>query len=376
MNYYIKKTLGLIVSAIVMFFFLVQSSAATETFRLGVATVKTGELASYGISALRGVQIAVEDINDGGGILGRQIEIVTGDDLCLPKNAITVASKLVEKDVHAVIGHICSGATFAALDTYKNSKIIVISPSATNPRLTKGGNYPNFYRTIASDNTQALVQVELAINRLKLRRIAIIHDKSVYGKGLAGYVKDILEKTDPHKIVLFEGVSSGSINFTQFVQKIKKFKADAVIYGGYHPGASKIVKQIRVKKMRTVFISGDGIKDESFIISSGRSAEGVYATAPRDTSEIRMSRDVMQAYRNEYAEEPGPFFLNAYAAVQVLANAFKEAGSMGYDEVSKALKSETVQTPIGNISFDEHGDAVGLGFSVFQVKNGAFVELK
>jgi len=324
-----------------LFFVLAQTSVAAEPIRLGAAVVKSGELASYGISALRGVKIAVQNLNTGGGVLGRQIEIIDEDDLCLPKNALTVASKLVSKDIHAVIGHVCSGATFAALDTYKTNKIITISPSATNPKLTKSGNYPNFFRTIASDDTQALVQVELAVNQLKLKKIAIVHDKSVYGKGLAEYVKDILKQMDKEKIVLYEGVSTGSINYTQFVQKIKKSNADAVIYGGYHPGASKIVKQIRIKKMDIVFISGDGIKDEAFLISSGQSAEGVYATA-----------------------------------VLALANAFEKAGSLQYDKVSKALKSEFVQTPIGQISFDERGDATGLGFSVYQVRNGAFVELK
>lgn len=376
MNDYIKKWFIIIVSVFFMVSFLIQTSVAAKPFRLGVAVVKTGELASYGISGLRGVEMAVHNLNSTGGILGRQIEILVEDDLCLPKNALIVASKLMAQDIHAVIGHICSGATFAALETYKNANIITISPSATNPELTKSGNYPNFYRTIASDDTQALVQVEFAVNQLKLKRIAIVHDKSVYGKGLAEYVKDILEKTDKQKIILYEGVSTGSINYTQLVQKIKKFKADAVIYGGYHPGASKIVKQMRVKKMETIFISGDGIKDESFIAAAGQSAEGVYATAPRDTSDIKMSSDVIKTYKKKYDEKPGAFFLNAYAAVLALANAVEKAGSMEYDKVSKALKSESVETPIGNISFDERGDATGTGFSVFQVQNGVFIELK
>lgn len=376
MNLYIKKGSFLIISAIFIGFFLVQAGMAAESFRMGVAVVKTGELSSYGISALRGVEIAVENLNANNGILGRQIEILDEDDLCLPKNALTIASRLVARDVHAVIGHICSGATFAALDTYRNNNIITISPSATNPELTKSGKYPNFFRTIASDDTQALVQVELAINQLKLKKIAIVHDKSVYGKGLAEYVKDILKKTDKQKIVLYEGVSTGSINYTQFAQKVKRSNADGVIYGGYHPEASKIIKQIRNNKMDTIFISGDGIKDESFIAAAGKSAEGVYATGPRDTSDIKMSQDALAIYKTRYNENPGPFFLNAYAAVQALANAFEKAGSLSYDRVSQALTSESVQTPLGNISFDERGDATGTGFSVYQVRNGIFVELK
>ena len=375
MNTYIKK----LFIVIVFVFFMVPFSVtgfSDEPVRLGVAVVKTGELASYGISGLRGVELAVQNINAKGGIIGRQVELFVGDDLCLPKNALIVASKLLIHNVHAVIGHICSGATFAALDTYKNANIITISPSATNPDLTQSGDYPNFYRTIASDDTQALVQIEFVVNQLKLKRIAVIHDKSVYGKGLAEYAKEILKKIDKRKLVLFEGVSTGSINYTQFVQKIKKARADAVIYGGYHPGASKIVRQMRLKKIEAIFLSGDGIKDESFIVSSGKNAEGVYATAPKDTSAIKMAVDVTRAYRAKYDEEPGAFFLNAYAAVVALANAIETAGSLDYDKVSKVLKSESVETPIGKIGFDERGDATGTGFSVFQIQNGVFVELK
>ncbi|MCK5097257.1 MAG: branched-chain amino acid ABC transporter substrate-binding protein [Desulfobacteraceae bacterium] len=376
MNPYIKKSFIVIVVVVFIVPFLICTGFSSEPIRLGVAVVKTGELASYGISGLRGVEMAAQDINSRGGIMGRPIKLFVEDDLCLPKHALIVASKLLSHNVHAVIGHICSGATFTALDTYKNADIITISPSATNPDLTQSGDYPNFYRTIASDDTQALVQVEFAVNQLKLKRIAVIHDKSVYGKGLSEYVKDILKKIDKRKIVLYEGVSTGSINYTQLVQKIKKVRADGVIYGGYHPGASKIVRQMRLKKIKATFISGDGIKDESFIISSGKNAEGVYATAPRDTSEIRMAVEATKAYRAKYDEKPGAFFLNAYAAVLALANAIEKAGSLDYDKVSKALKSESVETPIGNISFDERGDATGTGFSIFQVQNGVFAEYK
>ena len=371
----IKKSFIVIVFIFLMVSFPV-TGFSSEPVRLGVAVVKTGELSSYGISGLRGVELAVRDINLRGGILNRQVELFVEDDLCLPKKALIVASKLLTHNVHAVIGHICSGATFAALGTYKNADIITISPSATNPDLTQSGDYPNFYRTISSDDTQALVQIEFVVNQLKLKRIAVIHDKSVYGKGLAIYAKEILEKIDKRKLVLFEGVSSGSINYTQFVQKVKKARADAVIYGGYHPGASKIVRQMRLKKIEAVFISGDGIKDKSFIASSGKNAEGVYATAPKDTSTNKMAVKAIKAHRAKYDEEPGPFFLNAWAAVLALANAIETAGVLDYDKVSKALKSESVKTPIGNIGFDERGDATGTGFSVFQVQNGVFIELK
>ncbi len=376
MSLYIKKIICLVFFVLFLVSVLIESSTAADPIRLGVAVVKTGELASYGISGLRGVELAVKHLNSKGGVLKRKVQIISEDDLCQPKNAQLVASKLVTKNVHAVIGHTCSGATFSALDTYKSLNLITISPSATNPDLTQSGNYPNFFRTIAPDDRQASVQIDYVTRVLKLKKIAIIHDKGVYGKGLSEYVKEQLEKSGKANIVLFEGISTGSINYTQFVQKIKRSEADVVIYGGYHPGAARIIRQMRIKNMNTVFISGDGVRDVSFIISAGKYAEGVYATAPKDKSQIQMANDAIRDYRYEYKGEPGTFFLNAYAATLALANAIEKTGSLEYEALVKALKSEYVETPLGKISFDHRGDAIGTGFSIYQVQNGLFVELQ
>jgi len=375
MNSFFRKTMMMLFFVLIIPVIQTNICTADDPIRFGVAVVKTGELASYGISGLRGVELAVKKINSRGGLLRRQIQILSEDDLCLPKNALLVASRLVQQNVHAVIGHICSGATFAALDTYKNQNLITISPSATNPELTKSGNYPNFFRTISPDDQQAKLQAEFVTSTLKVSKIAIIHDRGVYGKGLSEYVKIELEKINDVEIVLFEGISTGSINYIQFVQKIQRSEAEAVIYGGYHPGASKLVRQMRLKKMNTLFISGDGVKDRSYILSAGKHAEGSYATAPMDKSGIKMANEAVRDYRYEYKSEPGPFFLNAYAATLALANAIEIAGSLNYDDVSLALKSNYVNTPLGNISFDKNGDATGTGFSVYKVENGIFTEL-
>ena len=152
--------------------------------------------------------------------------------------------------------------------------------------------------------------------------------------------------------------------------------AEAVIFGGYHPEASKIVMQMRKKRMKTVFISDDGVKDDTFLKVAGKYAEGVYATGPKDVSKNPIAVAATEAHRNEYGKEPGAFYLNAYAATQALLNAVQKAGSTEYDALSKALKTEYVETPLGSISFDEKGDAIGVGFSMYQVQNGVYVELK
>jgi branched-chain amino acid transport system substrate-binding protein len=349
---------------------------AADTIKLGVAGPHSGDLASYGIPSLKAAQLVVENANKKGGVLGKQIEIMQVDDVCKPEVATNSATKLVSQKVDVVLGHICSGATKAALGIYKDSNIIAMSPSATNPALTQSGDYPNFYRTIASDDAQAKLQVDFALNKLKVNKVAVLHDKGDYGKGLAEYAKAFLEKSGKAKVVLYEGITPGAVDYSAVVQKIKRSGAEAVIFGGYHPEASKIVSQMRKKRMDAIFISDDGVKDDTFIKVAKEYAEGVYATGPQDVSKNPMAVTAKDEHRKKYGEDHGAFFLEAYAATLALLNAIEKAGSTDYDALSKALKTQDVGTPLGKIRFDDKGDPLGVGFAMYQVKNGQYVELK
>ena len=351
-------------------------SFAADTIKLGVAGPHSGDLASYGIPTIRAAELVVKEINAKGGVLGKQVELVVEDDVCKPEVATNTATKLVGEGVNAVLGHICSGATKAALGIYKGSRIVVMSPSATNPGLTQSGDYPNFYRTIASDDAQARLEVDFALDVLKVKKIAVLHDKGDYGKGLAEFAKRFLEAEPGAEVVLYEGVTPGAVSYAAVVQKIKRAGAEAVIFGGYHPEASKIIMEMRKKKMKTLFISDDGVKDITFIKVAGVYAEGVYASGPNDVSSNPMAAAANAAHKAAYGEDPGAFFLNAYSAALALLNAIETAGNTNYNAISMKLKTEYVETPLGNIRFDKRGDATGVGFSMYRVKNGAYVEVK
>jgi branched-chain amino acid transport system substrate-binding protein len=176
-------------------------------------------------------------------------------------------------------------------------------------------------------------------------------------------------------VVLFEGVTPGAVDYSAVVQKIKNSGADGVIFGGYHPEASKIVTGMRKKGLEIPFLSDDGVKDDTFIKVAGEYAEGVYATGPRDISANELYSVAEAAHKKEFGADPGAFFYQAYAAAQALLNAVEKAGSTDYDKVVEALRTQYVVTPLGKIKFDDRGDAEGVGFSVYQVKNGQYVEL-
>jgi branched-chain amino acid transport system substrate-binding protein len=351
-------------------------ASGAGTIKIGVAGAHSGDLASYGLPSVKAAELVVKEINARGGVLGRKVALVVEDDACKPELATNTANKLVSQKVSLVMGHICSGATKAALGIYRAAGALVISPSATNPELTQSGQYPNFYRTIAADDAQARLEVDFALDRLKVRKIAILHDKGDYGKGLAEYAKRFVEESKRAAVVLFEGITPGALDYSAVVQKVRRSGADAVIYGGYHPEAASLIAQMRRRNITIPFISDDGVKDDTFIKVAGPHAEGVYATGPRDVSQNPLAVAAMSAHRKTYGAEPGAFFLNAYAATQAILAAVQAAGTTENAAVGKALQAHPVETPLGKISFDRRGDAIGVGFSLYQVRNGVYVEVR
>lgn len=375
-----KKISKLFLIAVSLFVAFTMSVSANgqgdnDTIKIGVAGPQSGNLASYGIPTARAAELITAKVNAAGGIDGKMIELVVEDDVCKAEKAANTAAKLVGNGVVAVLGHICSGATKAAMGTYMDSEIPAISPSATNPPLTQSGEYPNFFRTIAPDDAQAAVEVEFVYAQ-GYNKIAVLHDKGDYGKGFAEFCKALLEADKKVEIVLYEGITVGAVDYTAIVNKIAASGADAVIFGGYHPEASKLITQMKKKDMNLAFLSEDGVKDNTFIKVAGEYAEGVYATGPIDTSTNPLTIEAVKAHQDKYGEEPGAFFLNAYAAMLALVNAIDVADATDYDSITNALRSNYVDTPLGSISFDAKGDAIGVGFAVYQVQNGVFVELK
>jgi len=347
-----------------------------KTIKVGVAGPHSGDLASYGIPTVRAAELVVEKINAAGGVLGKQVELLVEDDVCKPEVATNTATKLVSDGAVVVVGHVCSGATKAALGIYKDAGIIVMSPSATNPGLTQSGDYPNFYRTIASDDVQANLGAEFTVGTLGAKKVAVLHDKGDYGKGYAEFAKKNLDVMTGVDVVLFEGITPGAVDYSAIVQKIGKSGAQAVVYGGYHPEASKIVTQMKKKKMDIFFVSDDGVKDVTFIKVAGKFAEGVYASGPMDVSDLPMYQEALEAHKAKHGEEPGAFFKEGYAATLALLNAIEKAGSTESAAIEKVLRSEYVDTSVGSISFDAKGDAIGVGFSMYKVVNGKYVEQK
>ena len=296
---------------------------AADTIKIGVQGAHSGDLASYGVPSLNAAKIVIEEANAKGGVLGKKIELVSQDDQCKPELATNAATKLISDKVVAIMGPICSGATNASLPMYESANIISISPTATTPALTLEGKHPLFLRTVANDNAQAQLTSSYIIEVLKAKKVAYLHDNGEYGKGFAQQNRGILEKAGV-ETVLFEAVTPDAVDFSAVVRKLRRAKADVLIFGGY-----------------------------------------------QNTASYKHARE---AHVKQFGSEPGFGYHTAYAATQALIKAIEVAGSTETDKIMAALKSTEVDTPLGKMSFNKAGDATGLGLSVYVVKDGKFVE--
>ncbi|MFP4430293.1 MAG: branched-chain amino acid ABC transporter substrate-binding protein [Spirochaetota bacterium] len=347
-----------------------------EAIKIGVAGPHSGDLASYGIPTVHAAELVAENVNADGGVLGRQIELIIEDDQCQPEVATNTASRLIGEEVVGVIGHVCSGATRPALGLYTDAEVVAISPSATNPALTQDEEFPYFFRTIAPDDAQGQLQAQFVAETLGVENVVLLHDGGDYGRGLADFAEAALQENYPDINILFkEGITVGAVDYSAIINRVAASDAEIIIYGGYHPEAARLVSQMRTQGMDTLFISGDGVQDDSFIEVAGEAAEGVYATGPQDTGANPLAAQAVEEHVEEYGEEPGPFFQEGYSAMLALVNAIEAAESTDTEDIARALRDESVETPVGNISFDRIGDAEGVGFAIYQVQNGVYVEL-
>jgi branched-chain amino acid transport system substrate-binding protein len=353
-----------------------QQAYPADTIKLGVIGPHTGDLAGYGIPVLNAAKMVVGEVNASGGINGKTMEIIAQDDQCKPELATNAATRLLADGVDIVLGPVCSGATKAALPILASQKLISISPAATSPALTQSGDFPYFFRTIPSDDAQALLAAKFAIQALGAKKIAIIHDKGDYGKGYAEFAKQFVEADGGAKVVFFEGITPGAVDYSSSVQKISRSGADTLIFGGYYPEASKILTNIRARKMKINFVSEDGVKTAAFLKLTGATGEGVYASSSNDTTQLPMTKKAFAAHFAAYGSEPGQFFEQGYAAAQAMVAALRKTKSTDSAELMKALRSDNVDTLLGSVRFDDKGDCVGAGFTMFKVVDGIFVDQK
>jgi branched-chain amino acid transport system substrate-binding protein len=340
-----------------------------DTIRFGVAGPITGSDAAFGSQLKNGAEQAFADINEAGGILGKKISFSIGDDVADPKQGVSVANNFAAAGVKFVVGHFNSGVTMPASEVYQENGILEVTPSATNPRITER-NMWNIFRTCGRDDQQGAVAGDYIAASFKGKKVAIVHDKTTYGQGLADETKKTMNAKGVQE-VLYEGVSAGEKDFSALVSKIKAAGADLVYWGGVHTAGGLIVRQMRDQGVNAVLMGGDGITSDEFATIGGPGVEGTLMTYGPDPRKRPEAKAVVDKFRAKNFE-PEAYTLYSYAAVQIIKAAAEEAKSLDPKKVAEVMHSgRKFSTVIGDISYDTKGDVTRLDYTMYVWKKDA-----
>jgi len=348
---------------------LALATPACAEIRIGVAGPFSGPNAAFGMQLKNGASLAIADINAAGGILGEKIRVTIGDDVSDPREAVSLANKFAVQGIKFVIGHFNSGTTIPASDVYRENGILMISPAATNPKVTERGLW-NVFRTCGRDDQQGAVAADYILKNFSGLRVAIVHDKTTYGQGLAAETRTAMAAGRMAE-VLYEGVNVGTKDFSALALKIRAAGADLVYYGGTHVEAALLLRQMRDHGGKATFMGADGITDDDFAAIAGPAAEGTLMTYGPDPRKRPEAASVVAKFRTEKFE-PQAYTLYSYAAVEVIRQAADVARSLDPGKIAAAIHSgRAFNTVIGALSYDRRGDVTSPAYVMYVWKKNA-----
>jgi branched-chain amino acid transport system substrate-binding protein len=341
-----------------------------ETIKIGLAGVQTGPDGEIGTAPIRGSQLAIEEWNARGGVLGRKIEIVSRDDEGKSAQAVSVAQELVASGVVAVVGHFNSGCTLPASDIYAQAGVLQVTPASTNPTVTERG-LKTLFRLCGRDDQQGVVSANFARDTLKLDRVAVLHNKSTYGQGIATEFKKTFEARGG-KVVVFDGVSEDELDFRASISALVKAGAQAVFWGGMYNQGGPFYNQLRQAGFKGALLGGDGIYDKELIKTVGPSADSVFITFGPDYNALPQAKKLLEAYKAKFGQEAGGYSIYGYDAANVVLSAIQKAGTTDAAKVSEVLRGQDWSTLAGTVAFDAKGDLKKANYVIWTVRKDAF----
>lgn len=351
---------------------LIGSGAVADEVRVGLANPFSGPLATSGEQNRVTADLAVRSLNERGGVLGQQVRLIAVDDGCDVERAAAAALELVKAGVRAVIGHMCSQASLIAAPAYEAVGIPMLTPDSTHPRLTEEGR-PNVFRLTGRDDDQGRLAGGWLAGLKPARPIAIVHDGSTYGSGLAWQTREELHRNGGHE-ALFETYLPGAPDYGGLIDQLAQHAIGVLYIAGYGPDAGRIVRQARERGLDLLVAGGDGLSAPEFWTAAGEAGEGTRFSARPDPSSSPAAVAVIEALKALGIPMPGTS-LGAYAAVQVWAEAARRAGSTDAEAVTAALHRGRFDTVLGRVTFDQQGDLIGASWRWRVWRQGSQVAL-
>lgn len=347
-------------------------SVAQAQIVIATAGPMTGQYATFGEQMADGAELAVADLNEAGGLLGEPVELLIGDDVCDPRQAVSVANGFVNEGVLFVAGHFCSGSSIPASQVYTEEDILQISPASTNPALTDEGG-DNVFRVCGRDDQQGSIAAAHIAEFFPDTRIAVVHDRTAYGKGLADAMVASLNELGVQE-AMYQAYTAGESDYSALVTRLNAEGIDVLYVGGYHTEAGLMARQMREQGMDTQLISGDALVTDEYWAITGDAGEGTLMTFGPDPRQFPTAAEVVERFRAEGIEPEG-YTLYTYAAIQTYAQAVEQVGTTDLDAVVQALWDGSFQTVIGELSFNENGDIEQPAYVFYEWADGTYAEI-
>jgi branched-chain amino acid transport system substrate-binding protein len=348
------------------------ASSALADVTIATAGPITGDLAALGEQYKRGATLAVADINAAGGVNGEKLLLEIGDDACVPEQASRVAEQLASKGVIFVAGHLCSGSSIPASKVYAEEGVLMISPASTNPKFTDEGSWTT-HRVCGRDDAQGIVAGNFLAKHYAGKKVAIIDDKSAYGKGLADETRKSMNAAGL-KEVLNESYNPGEKDYSALVSKLKDAGVDAVYVGGYHTEGALILKQMREQGSQAQMLSGDAMNNAEFWTIAGDAAEGMIFTFAPEPRNFPTAKAVVEKFKAE-GYDPEGYTLYTYAAIEMWAAGAKATGGFDGKKIAEWLRaSNPVDTVLGTLALDAKGDVKDAKYVWYKFSKGTYAE--
>jgi len=347
---------------------LMSAAPAWAQLKLGVAGPISGPNAAFGAQLKTGAEQAIEDINAAGGILGQKLTFAIGDDVSDPRQGVSVANKFTADGVKFVVGHFNSGVSIPASDVYAENGILQITPASTNPRYTERHLW-NVFRTCGRDDQQGVVAAKHIVDNFKGKRIAVVHDKTTYGQGLADETRKAMNASGVRETI-YEGVNAGEKDFSALISKLRSNGIEFLYWGGLHTELGLIIRQMRDQGIVIQAMGADGIVSDEFAAIGGPGTEGTLMTFPPDPRNRENAKSAV-AKITAKGFNPEAYTLYSYAAVEVLKQAAEAAKSLDPKMVAETMRSGmTFKTVLGDMTFDRKGDRTSLDYVVYRWQKG------